>query len=206
LKNKSLLSGLAVTVLLVLISFSLSAQDWVLAKDKDGIKVYTRKEPGNDLKTFRAVMEIRSTMDRIAQLVGNVHNQKWWDKDVKDLKILYFDENGHVKYYLVYDLPWPMSDRDLCVEAKITNDPATGKREVYATPIVNLVPEKKDIVRIKKYWQKWTIIPIGNGMMRLTLEGFVDPAGSVPSWLYNMVMTEAPLRVMTKVKDQCEIK
>jgi hypothetical protein len=39
-----------------------------------------------------------------------------------------------------------------------------------------------------------------NGVIRLTLEGFVDPAGNVPSWLYNMVIVETPLKVMRRVK------
>jgi hypothetical protein len=205
-RYKPLLSALIACIILIFLSLSLSAQDWVLAKEKNGIKVFTRKEAGNDLKSFRATMVIRSTMDRITKLVGNVHNQEWWDEDVKKVDVLYFEENKHIKYYLIYDLPWPMSDRDLCVDAKITIDPVTRKREIYATPLANVVPEKPDLVRIKKYWQKWTIIPQDNGMMSLTLEGFVDPAGSVPSWLYNMVMTDAPLKVMSKVKDQCEIK
>jgi hypothetical protein len=205
-RYKSLFSALSACIILIFLSLSLSAQDWVLAKEKNGIKVYTRKEPGNDLKSFRSIMVIRSTMDRITHLVGNVHNQEWWDEDVKKVDVLYFEENKHIKYYLIYDLPWPMTDRDLCVDAKITIDPVTGKREIYASPLLNVVPEKPDLVRIKKYWQKWTILPLDNGMMSLTLEGFVDPAGSVPAWLYNMVMTDAPLKVMNKVKDQCEIK
>lgn len=185
---------------------SLSAQNWEFIKEKDGIKIYTRKEPGNELKSFRGTMEIRSTMARVTHLVGNVHNHDWWDENVKDIQILYYEENKHFKYYLVYDVPWPLSDRDLCVDAKVTDDPMTGGREILATPIENLVPVKEDVVRIKKYWQKWTIQPQDKGMIRLTLEGFVDPGGSVPSWLYNMVITDTPLRVLSGVKDRVEIK
>jgi hypothetical protein len=39
-----------------------------------------------------------------------------------------------------------------------------------------------------------------NGVIRLILEGFVDPAGNVPTWLYNMVITETPLKIMRRVK------
>lgn len=196
----------AAIALAVILGPSLSAQNWEFIKEKNGIKIYTRKEAGNDLKSFRGIMEIRTTMERVTHLVGNVHNNDWWDDNVKEIKVLYFEENKHFKYYLVYDVPWPLSDRDLCVDATVTVDPITGRREISAKPIENLVPEKEDVIRIKKYWQKWTIQPLDKGMVRLTLEGSVDPGGSVPSWLYNMVITDTPLRVMSGVKDRVEIK
>jgi hypothetical protein len=192
--------------LLLCLALPMFAQEWEFAKEKDGIKVYTKKEKGNDLKTFRGVMEISSTMAKIRNLVGNVHNREWWDDDVKEVKVLYFEENRHFKYYILYDVPWPMADRDLCVDAKVTEDPVTGRRQIMATPLANLVPEKDGVVRIKNYWQKWDIQPLENGRIRLTLEGFVDPAGSVPSWLYNMVITETPIRVMGNVKSRVETK
>jgi hypothetical protein len=184
----------------------LDAQNWDFIKEKDGIKIYTRKEPNSEIKSFRGIMEIKTTMERVSQLVGNVHNTDWWDKDVKEIKILYFEENKHFIYYLVYDVPWPLSDRDLCVDATVTMDPVKGTREIYAKPLDNKVPEKEDLVRIKNYYQKWTIQTLDKGMMRLTLEGKVDPGGSVPAWLYNMVITDAPLRVLGGVKEKVEIK
>jgi hypothetical protein len=69
-----------------------------------------------------------------------------------------------------------------------------------------VIPEKPDLVRIKNYWQRWTIEPRENGMIHIVLEGFVDPGGNVPSWLYNMVITDTPLKVMRGVKERVEIK
>ncbi len=145
-------------------------------------------------------------MDRVTNLVGNVRNNDWWDENVKEIKVLYFEENKHFKYYLVYDVPWPLSDRDLCVDARVSVDQVTGTRVISALPDNGLVPEKEDKVRIKQYWQKWTIQPLPQGMIRLILEGFVDPGGNVPSWLYNMVITDTPLKVMNGVKERVEIK
>jgi hypothetical protein len=86
------------------------------------------------------------------------------------------------------------------VEANVNTDPATGIRTITATPLSNVIPDKPNRIRIKKYYQKWTIQPMENGVIRLILEGFVDPAGNVPTWLYNMVITETPLKIMRRVK------
>jgi hypothetical protein len=203
--DRGWINALTILAMLVL-SFPLAAQNWEFAKEKNGIKVYTRKEAGENVKSFRGIMEIRSTMERVNHLVGNVHNTEWWDENVKNIQVLYYEENKHFIYYLVYDVPWPLSDRDLCVEAIVTTDPVTGKREINARPLEGKVPEKEDLVRIKNYHQRWIITPLKNGMIRLELEGSVDPGGSVPAWLYNMVITDTPIRVMNGIKEKVEMK
>jgi hypothetical protein len=188
-------------LLLFASSFSgLFAQSWDFVKEQDGIFLYTRKEDGSSLKSFKGVMEIKSTMEKVSDLLGNVKNHDWWDENLSQIKVLKYDEGKYFQYYLIYKVPWPFTNRDLCVEANITVDPLTGMKTIAAKPLFNVVPEKEGLVRIKNYWQKWTILPLENGMMRLTLEGFVDPAGNVPSWLYNMVIVDTPLKVMRRVK------
>jgi hypothetical protein len=181
---------------------TLSAQAWNFIKEKDGIKIYTRTEPNSSLKSFKGVMDVHSTMEKVSSLVGNVNNHDWWDENLKEIKVLQYIPDKRFEYYLVYNVPWPLWDRDLCVESTVSVDPVTGIKVIYAKPLPNLVPEKPDLVRIKNYWQKWTIEPMGNGIIHITLEGFVDPGGNVPSWLYNMVITDAPLKVMRGVKQR----
>ncbi|MCX6244819.1 MAG: START domain-containing protein [Bacteroidetes bacterium] len=178
----------------------LFAQAWNFIKEEDGVKLYTRKEDGSNLKSFKGIMDVTATMDKVTNLIGNVYNHNWWDENLREIKVLAYQKDKYFQYYLVYGVPWPFTDRDLCVEAQMTIDPVTGKRTIYATPLNNVIPEKHDVVRIKNYWQRWTVQPMENGVIRLTLEGFVDPGGNVPSWLYNMVIVDTPLKVMRRVK------
>ena len=197
-------------IVLVLLSFlvipSASGQNWNFIKEKDGIRIYTRNEPNTSLKSFKGVMDIRSDMGRVNHLVGNVKNHEWWDPNLLEIKVLYYEQDKRYQYYLIYGVPWPLWDRDLCVESVVTDDPVTGRRVIFAQPLKNVIPEKPDLVRIKNYWQRWTIEPRENGMIHIVLEGFVDPGGNVPSWLYNMVITDTPLKVMRWVKELVEIK
>ncbi len=36
------------------------------------------------------------------------------------------------------------------------------------------------------------------------LEGYVDPAGSIPDWISNMVIVDSPLKIMGEVKRRME--
>jgi hypothetical protein len=181
-------------------SIDVHAQLWTFVKEQEGIKLFTRKEDGRSLKSFKGVMEITASMTKVSNLLGNVKNHDWWDENLREINVLTYEKDKYFQYYLVYHVPWPFTDRDLCVEANVVTDPISGKRTITATPLSNVIPEKPGLIRIKKYWQKWTIQPMENGVIRLTLEGFVDPAGNIPSWLYNMVIVETPLKVMRKVK------
>jgi hypothetical protein len=192
--------NLILLFLLLIITVNISAQSWNFVKEQDGIKLFTRKDYGSSLKSFKGVMDVTTTMDKVCELLGNVKNHSWWDENLREIKVLTYEKDKYFQYYLIYHVPWPFTDRDLCVEANVNTDPLTYRRTITATPLSNVIPEKPGLIRIKKYWQKWTIQPMENGVIHLTLEGFVDPAGNVPSWLYNMVIVETPLKVMRRVK------
>ncbi|MGA2822785.1 MAG: START domain-containing protein [Bacteroidales bacterium] len=192
--------NLVLLFFLLIITIDISAQSWTFVKEQEGIKLFTRKDYGSSLKSFKGVMDITSTMDKVCNLLGNVKNHSWWDENLREIKVLTYEKDKYFQYYLIYHVPWPFTDRDLCVEANVNTDPLTRRRTITATPLSNVIPEKPGLIRITKYWQKWTIQPMENGVIHLTLEGFVDPAGNVPSWLYNMVIVETPLKVMRRVK------
>jgi uncharacterized membrane protein len=195
-------------VLLVLFVFALSgsmdAQPWDFIKEKDGIKIYTRKAGGSSLKSFKGVADIHAPVEKVYGLIGNVKNVDWWDKNLREIKVIYYEKERLSQYYVVYNAPWPIADRDLCAEAKITTDPVTGVRIVYAVPLTGVIPEREGLVRIKNYWQRWTIEPTGKDMVHVVLEGYVDPAGSVPDWIYNMVITDTPLKIIRGIKQRLE--
>ncbi|MCK9203378.1 MAG: START domain-containing protein [Bacteroidales bacterium] len=182
------------------------SQAWDFVKEKDGIKIYTRKEGNASLKQFKGVADIYAPMEKVCELVGNVKNTDWWDKNLEEINVLLYEKDKHIQYYLVYGVPWPLTDRDLCVDAKITTDPGTGVRIIYSTPLFNVVPERSDRVRIKEYWQRWTLQPVTSGCVHVILEGYVDPGGNVPDWLYNMVITDTPLKVIRGIKGRLEPK
>jgi hypothetical protein len=177
-------------------------QSWKFVKEKDGIKIYTRVELNSPLKSFRGEVTFKADVNKVNLLVGNADNLDWWDKNISNVKIMEFQKNKLIKYYLVYNVPWPLSNRDLALEAHISTDPATGIRTVLAKPLLNVVPENKDLVRIKKYWQKWTVQPLDKGYVHVIIEGFVDPNGNIPSWLYNMTVMETPYNVLKTLRER----
>jgi hypothetical protein len=140
----------------------------------------------------------------VAYLLGNAENFDWWDEAIHSIKVMEFQREKYIRYYLIYDVPWPLYDRDLCVEAFISNDPLTGRRIIYTKALLDVVPENPDMVRMTDYWQRWTAEPANDGTVHLILEGYADPGGYIPAWLYNMVITDTPINVIKKVRDRIQ--
>jgi hypothetical protein len=182
----------------------MEGQSWEFIKEKDGIKIYTRKETGKSLKSFKGVADIRASAEKIFTMIENVHNTDWWDKNLSEIKVLLYEKNKRAQYYLVYDLAWPVTDRDMCVEAKVIIDPATGVSKIVAGPLPGVVPERDGRIRIKEYRQSWTVEPRGENLSHVVMEGYVDPAGSIPDWIYNMAVIDSPITTIRGIKQRLE--
>ena len=182
----------------------LSSQPWKFIKEKDGIKVYTRQQEGSPVKSFMGVADMKSGVDKIYTIVADVRESDRWDDNIKELKVLSENKDKSFCYYLLYSTPWPLQNRDLCIEAIISRDSVTGDIEVISKSRPQLVPVKKDVVRIRDYWQKWTIHPIDKTHTRLIIEGSVNPGGNIPSWLSNLALTDTPLKMLHDIRQRVE--
>ncbi len=192
--------------LIIILSFSfpqgkIIAQDWEFAKEKDGIKVYTRYENESRYKSFKGEVDIKADIAAVSSLIEDVKNFDRWDEGVTEIRVLQHVQGKMIRYYVVYDVPWPFKDRDLCVEADITTDKASGSQLIQARSVPEFVPLNDDRVRIVDYRQKWIIQPSGNGNIRLIVEGFADPAGDIPAWVVNMAITDTPLNMLNSIRD-----
>jgi hypothetical protein len=181
-----------------------AAQSWNLAKEKDGIKVYTRNEAGKSLKSYKGTALIHAPAEKIFTLIEDVNHTDWWDPNLSQIKVLDYEKNRRTRYYLVYDSPWPVANRDLCVEVTVNIDPARTVFSACAVPLTGVVPEKEDKVRIRDYRQSWIITASGPNWSNVVLEGFVDPDGNIPDWISNLVVTEAPFGAIEGVRKRVE--
>jgi hypothetical protein len=186
----------------VMLSCPMNAQSWDFIKEKDNIKLYTRIEAGKSLKSYRGFTDINAPAEKIFAVMEDVNNTDWWDKNLTKIKVLLYEKNKRARYYLVYDVPYPVTDRDLCVDVTVTIDKVTGERKIAAVALNGVIPENKDLVRIKDYRQTWTIIPVSKERTHVMLEGYVDPGGTVPDWLSNMLIIETPLKAISGLREE----
>lgn len=190
----------------LMISYTVAAQSWDFIKETEDIKIYTRIEAGMSLKSYRGVTDINAPAEKIFALMEDINNTDWWDKKLNHIKVLLYEKGKRAQYHMMYDLPWPVHDRDLCVDVSITFDQLTGERRINAVSLNGVIPENNGMVRIKDYRQTWTIVPASNEMSHIVLEGFVDPAGTIPDWISNMLIIESPIKAISGLREALEKK
>jgi hypothetical protein len=193
-------SYILILFLALVLSFPAVTQTWSFVKEKDGIKIYTCKEAGKSLKSYKGITDIQAPAEKVFAMIEDVYHTEWWDKNLNQIKVLKYEKFKMAQYYLIYDLPWPVTDRDLCVDVTSCFDPVKGEGTVTAGPLPGIIPESKEMVRIKDYHQTWTVKSAGKESSHVVLVGFVDPAGSIPDWVSNMVIVNSPIKAISAIK------
>jgi hypothetical protein len=183
---------------------SVCGQNWNFSKEKDGIKLFTGLYPGERIKSYRGIAVINAEPSRTFAVLEDVYHTDWWDKNISVIRVLSYERNKSARYYLVYDLPWPVIDRDLCVDVSVVFTITSKTGTIIARPSPNCIPTNSDQVRITAYRQSWEVKPAENGKTLVILEGFVDPGGSIPDWISNMLIIDAPYKIIRDLKKKLE--
>jgi len=197
---------IAMLFLSLLLSNQIEAQSWNFIKEKNGISLYTCKEAGKSLKSYKAVADIHAPSEKVFALIEDIYHTDWWDKNLTLIKVLFYEKYKRAQYYCIYNLPWPVTDRDLCVNITATFNPVTGNGIITAIPLEGAVPERLNILRIKAYRQIWTVVSNGKNLTHIILEGYVDPAGSIPDWISNMLIIDSPYNAISNIRQRLENK
>ena len=97
----------------MLLSCQMKAQSWNFIKEKDSIKIYTRIESGKSLKSYRGITTINAPVEKIFAVMEDINNTDWWDKNLTQIKVLLYEKDKRARYYLVYELPSPVTQSRL---------------------------------------------------------------------------------------------
>jgi hypothetical protein len=173
---------------------------WDLAKESDGIKVYNRSVEGSDLKEFKAVGKVKSTLSGLVALLKDEGAFTGWYPDCKEAKIL--KDNGTSWYtYFQVKAPFPVSNRDT-INLFSFSQSVDKSVTLALTGNPEYIPAKSGVIRIPKLKGFWLFTPKEDGFVEVTYQVHSEPGGSLPSWLANSVSTDVPLKVLKNLKSK----
>ena len=114
--------------MLVLCSFTrFQIDDWLLEREKKGIKVFTKKSKWGRLKDSKATMLIPATkVDDVVKFLTDFDNYPSWMPRCRSARVLARLSENEFIGYTVWKCPWPVADRDCVMSVNIQKDPATG--------------------------------------------------------------------------------
>jgi len=187
-------------ILVFLPSVLFSQDGWMLEKNKNEIRVYTRTVQGSSYKEFRGVMEIDAPLSSVVAVLQDVDHMCDWMYRAGDVKLLEREGDSIIILHGITTAPWPFADRDQTYKYQYIWN------EVDSTVIVKMMgmsdyfPENENCVRMPDSKGSWQFKQRKNNMVQVSLQYHADPGGKIPAWLSNSFVVDSPYETLKAMK------
>ena len=190
-------------VCLLLVAYpipGMASTDWVLAKEESGITVHTRDVDGSPVKQFKASTNIAASLASVLAVMLDSDACSEWMYRCQNAEIVQQRKFGDSSVYRTINLPWPVADRDIVMNKRVSQDPVTETVTIKNVATPDAVPRTK-LVRIEVSESLYTIEPREDGTVKLTWTQLSDPAGALPKTLVNSMIVTSPLSTLKKLRE-----
>jgi START domain len=179
--------------------------DCDLRKDTDGIKVFVCKSDHEKFKTLRAEFTLENTsIEKYLEFLFAVEDYPAWQYNMAHAEILSKISNDEMIYRSEIDAPWPLEDRELFVNFKVTRDAGPDQITIAIRNIASDRPVKSGLVRVPFFSALYHISVINQTSLKIVYNLKIDPGGSIPVWLVNIAMAEGPYESFRNLKKRID--
>lgn len=207
---QALLKRACAVLCLLLLWGPVQAGEWELARQKDGITVYTREVADSAFREFRGEVEIAANINSLMAVLDDTANFTKWMHQCAEAKLLHKESLLERYQYLVNDFPWPAADRVLLLRNRISQ---ASDRVVTvslegvvpdALPVQakNALPENKSAKWVKHAKGFYRLTPMGDTRTAVEFQLHLDPAGALPASLVNSLIVDNPFDTLRQLRDQ----
>jgi len=181
-----------------------SQETWKLHTEKEGVKVFTKSILTSKVKALKIETFLNATASELVNVLLDIDREKEWVYNTKSCVVVKKVSPSDLYYYSEVILPWPAQNRDFVAHIMVSQNPSTKVVTIDAPCVPGFVAEKPGIVRIVQSTGKWIITPMPKRQVKIEYSLAVDPAGSIPAWLVNLVASQGPLETFRMLKIQLQ--
>jgi hypothetical protein len=191
--NRSVRLFAGVAALLLLNAGQAEENPWRLVKDEDGIKVYLQSVEGSKYQAYRGVATIKAPLSKLVAMQEDVASACAWIHSCLKQTLLK-QEAEQSWLYSQFETPWPVQSRDSIFQITTTRD-GSGVVTRTLLGVPGYKPEVKGFVRVTQANGFWRMTPTSEGV-EVVYQMHTEPGGSVPSWLANSFVVDAPFNTL----------
>jgi ribosome-associated toxin RatA of RatAB toxin-antitoxin module len=178
---------------------------WELRKNKNGIKVYTRKIKNSNLVEFKAITTLNTSLQKAIKIIDDVASYPEWMANLQQSKtIKKISDTERYDYYEII-VPWPFENRDMLVSVKSL----FPQNNIIHLELINhpeYIPVQQNKVRIEKAKGSWNILSIDERTTKITYQLYSDPGGNIPAWIINLLIVDGPYETLMNLKELVKLK
>ena len=197
-----ILSLLIVKAILVTNAVWAKETPWDLQRQDGSIRIYSRSVEGSAYLAIKATVLIDAPVQRVSQLMGNGNGCARWRAKCKSSKVLETLSEREQYIYMVLDLPWPASDRDIVVHSSTEIDAQARTATVKLESVSSRHPSA-DYVRAESSGQ-FVIREIHGSQVEFTYIMHTDLGGDLPAGMVNSGLAEAAFDDLHRLQQLAE--
>ncbi len=150
--------------------------------ERDGVKVYTLKEPGSDLRQVKGVTRVHTTVARLVEMVRDpavcadigCTGARTLERVSQELQYDYFQ----------LEIP-PFQKREFVTQELFHLDPQTKAVFILVSAVPDKIPPNPDYFRVTQLNNWFQFTPIGNGEVEIEYVVNQNEGGFIPDLLLN---------------------
>jgi len=194
------------------LSFNADAQKksaWILAKQKNGITVYTRTIANSHYKEFKAEVKIKAQLSDLLNFIKKSEYCPEWQ-----YKCLYQLQISDNYLYKLSNLPWPLKDRYTIMKSTESFDAKTKihtitlkniHRQLLPKAIKEQIPKEGNTLQMRTSDGYWKFDSNQAPLIHITHQMHGDPAGIIPASLANLGVINAAFVTLNNLKKHFEM-
>ncbi|WP_299128517.1 START domain-containing protein [uncultured Winogradskyella sp.] len=188
-----------ICLFVILFSLPIFSQkdDWKLRKYENNIKILTRALPKKALDEYKAETIINNSIEAI---LDELLTAPSYNKSYQPGVSYYVDKvsNNQHTFYVYKALPWPIKNRDL-ITLLTVHRLSEHKIKLVLEGLPDALPKKDQTIRIKDLQGHWLLEEI-NGKTKVTQQLFVNPEGSLPPFIINLLLIKGPFKTFSHLR------
>jgi hypothetical protein len=174
---------------------------WEKMDESEGITVYRKDVPGTALHAFKGEGIVDAPMEKIIWVLGdNEHRTEWVDRLKKSI-ILEKKSDYDFVLYQHFGSPPTISDRDFVYRARATSK-ADGSAVLEIQSVEHPKAPKTVGVRGHLSHSSYVLRRAGEGKTHVEVSVTLDPKGSLPKWIVNLVQKSWPKNTLVALRKQ----
>jgi hypothetical protein len=176
---------------------------WKQFDEDEGIKLWERKIPGQELPGFRGEVTIDAEPRKIIDVIEDwKHHTEWMHRCAESTRLA--DRGGGTQImYNRTNPPWPVWDRDVILETKLD---VSEDGKIITLNFHNidsdLRPVPSKVVRMPKLVGFYKLERVGDKQTRVSYQVEADPGGSLPTWLAKRTARDLPFETLSRLRDR----
>jgi len=174
-------------------------EKWAFVGEEDGIKTYRANIENSNLYAFQSMGVINASAESIMTVLRNVEQSSKWSP-MLDEKITLVEESDLMAItYQHHSLPWPLSNRYLILQNTLWFS-KKDRALIVIMHSVNRDYEKAKGQRMHMGFGHILLRPVSKDKSYMEIKIHLDPRGSLPDWLVNIIQKQWPYNFLKAVE------